>query len=107
MATMITRKMVLGGRGPVADRDVQPLACLQLIPTEVVEQQAGNGKKPDAEGDHRRPEKERDQRDEEFGVEADEDDDGEASQGRAQAEDLLVDVAQRAGVALETWVLAP
>ena len=97
---------VLGGRRAIANCDVQALAALHLVPAEVVQQNAADREKPDAEGDHRRPEEDRDQRDEEFRVEADEHDDREAPKRRTQAEDLLVHVAEGACVSLEPRVLA-
>ncbi len=88
--------MLRGGRG-VADQDMSSLAQPEAVPAEVVEEDPAQCQEPDAEGDHRRPEEERDERHEECRVERRQDDDGEPAQGGAQAEDLEVDVAQGAG----------
>src|SRR5256885_6813222 len=99
-------KGVLGGGGGVADQDVRSLAQPELVPAEVVKQDAAQGEEPDAEGDHGRPEEERDEAHEECRVERRQDDDGESAEGGAQAEDLQVHVAQGAGKPFIAGVLS-
>src|SRR6266480_2693267 len=90
------KDVLSGGRG-VADQDMSSLAQPEAVPAEVVEEDAAQRQEPDAEGDHDRPEEERDEAHEECRVERRQDDDRESAEGGAQAEDLEVHVAQGAG----------
>src|SRR2546430_11133419 len=99
------KDVLRGGRG-VADQDVGSLAEPEAVPAEVVEKDSAQRQEPDAEGDHRRPEEERDERHEKCRVERRQDDDGEPAEGGAQAEDLEVDVAQGTGKSFIPWVLS-